>query len=223
MQLTLRPGDNFENIFERTIYYRNVARRISGFATYRVEAVRGTFYKLGGEYEYYGARSGKDDLGAYYERDGVYYLMRGKRFLGTDASGPFFSVWLWGEPPREPYAGETWIHHIPKPWELGPAGMQTVRVVSVDRANGRIVLERSGSGIGAPLGRPLPKIDGVQPYFGKVTWKGTATVRHGLIESDQLVMHADVVVPATAVKSKRIEKFVEQIELGQTPYTGSSP
>ena len=220
--VALKPGDAFENIFERTIFYGSV-RRISGFSTYTVTAVKGRHYELAQQWAYYGRASGKSVGGADLESTGVYFTTNGRRQLATDSSGPFFNPWIWGTPPAHIHSGTTWQYRIPSAWEVAPAGRQTVRVLSVDPTAGRVVLERSGSGYGAPLREALPKIDGVQARWGTSTWKGIAIVRHGLIESDQLVVRREFIVPAHNGKPQRAASGVEQIELGQVPITGGAP
>lgn len=222
-QVTLRPGDQFENIFERT-FYRAVAKRVSGYATYVITAVNGNHYEFTSSWAYYGRASGANaKQSAEIASDGLYYGDGKKRALATDSSGPMFNTWLWGTPPATLAAGTTWTYRIPQAWELGPAGTQTARVLSVDPANARIVLERTGSGVGAPLGETLPKIDGVQPTWGTSTWKGITIVRHGLIESDEVAVHHEIIVPKSATKPQHTQTMIEQIELGQVPYDGSLP
>jgi hypothetical protein len=219
----LHPGDTIENIFERTIY-RGTARRTSGYALYKISNVQGDRYAYDMSWAYYGRVNKPNDPAiAELAPDGVYYTQEGQRQLSTDSSGAFFNVWLWGTPPASLAVGTTWTHRIPSAWELGPAGTQTARVISIDPADDRIVLERTGSGIGAPLGAKLPKIDGVQPTWGTTTWKGITIVRRGLIESDELAVHHEIIVPKSASAPQHTETEIEQIELGQVPYNGTLP
>jgi hypothetical protein len=220
-QVTLRPGDAIENVFERT-FYRTTAKRVSGYATYVITAVHGNRYNFTSSWAYYGRASGANhQSSAEIAPDGLYYGQ--KRVLATDSSGAFFNMWLWGTPPASLTAGTTWTYRIPQAWELGPAGAQTARVLSVDPINARIVLERTGSGFGAPLDETLPKIDGVQPTWGKTTWKGITIVRRGLIESDEVAVHHEIILPKSAGKPQHTQAMIEQIELGQVPYDGSLP
>ncbi len=212
----LQAGDALDNIFERTVY-RAQPRRISGFSTYVVRAVHGNRYDLQESWGYYGIAHGSNVGSVEIAPDGLYYINAGKRSLATDASGPFFNTWLWGTPPSSVVTGTTWMHRIPGPWEAGPSGMQTARVVSIDRVNGRVVLDRFGSGVGAPLRKHLNKVGGVQPYWGRSTWKGTTIVRRGLIESDELVVHGEIVVPRSATKPQHIERVIQQIEQARFP------
>jgi hypothetical protein len=222
-QVRLRAGDAFENVFERTLY-RDVPRRISGYATYVIKRVDGTHYDFTSSWAYYG-RAGKvnDVQAAELAPDGVYYISGTARALATDSSGPFFNSWLWGKPPDRIAPGTTWTYQIPAAWELGPSGTQTVRVVSIDPANDRIVLERTGSGAGAPLSVNLHDIDGAMPSWGTTTWKGMTIVREGLIESDQITVHHELIVPKTANKPQHTVTMIEQVELGQVPYDGTLP
>jgi hypothetical protein len=222
-QVRLKPGDAVENIFERTLYL-DAPRRISGYATYVIKHVAGNRYDLTSSWAYYG-RAGKENDSQAVELapDGLYYISGSVRVLATDSSGAFFNTWLWGTPPDQIAPGTTWTRQIPTAWELGPAGMQTARVVSVDPTNDRIVLERTGSGVGAPLDEKLHAIDGVMPSWGKTTWKGTTIVRDGLIESDQIVVHHELIVPKTAAKPQHSVTMIEQVELGQVPYDGALP
>ena len=219
----LHAGDTFENIFERTIF-RGTPRRISGYETYAIQSVRGNRYDFNANWAYYGRVTKTNDPGvAELLPNGVYFTEGRNRALATDSSGPFFNVWLWGTPPASLHVGSTWTHRIPTAWELGPSGTQTARVISLDPLNDRIVLERTGSGSGAPLRPKLPLVNGVQPVWGTTTWKGITIVRRGLIESDQLAVHHEIIVPQSAKGPRHTETEIEQIELGQVPVDGTLP
>ena len=69
----------------------------------------------------------------------------GKCAIYTDASGPLYNRLLWGDPPAHLKAGMTWSVTIRQPWELGPAGDQTVTVMHVDDTDGTVTLKREGS------------------------------------------------------------------------------
>ena len=71
-QVTLRPGDAIENIFERT-FYRTTAKRVSGYATYVITAVNGNRYDFTSSWAYYGRASGFDNKqSAEIAPDGLY-------------------------------------------------------------------------------------------------------------------------------------------------------
>ncbi|MGC2661299.1 MAG: hypothetical protein WA324_25375 [Bryobacteraceae bacterium] len=86
-----------------------------------------------------------------------------------------------------------------KPWELGPPGIQTVTVVSVDKTNGVTVLKREGSGAGPYAGAQdsMTVKKGGKPYkaaikYGTTHWSGQAVIRQGVIVSDELLCYTPV-------------------------------
>jgi hypothetical protein len=89
------------------------------------------------------------DLDGEYRDQGTSVCYSGKCSFNTNASGPFYNPTFWGSPNGELKAGQTWNVTLAKPWELGPAGSQTVTVVSIDKANGIVVLKREGEGLGS--------------------------------------------------------------------------
>jgi len=218
----LRPGQTVENIFERTLF-RETPHRISGYAVYHISGVGRDRVDFVTSASYYGRGSVVNlKSSALLRADGLYYGAD-KPTLATDSSGAFFNNWIWGKPPARLAAGTTWRYRIPAAWELGPSGVQTATVLSLDPLNDRIVLQRVGSGVGAPLGETLPKIDGVTPAWGKTTWKGVTIVRRGLIESDEVAVRHELIVPRSATKPQHVVIMIEQIELGQVPYGGGLP
>lgn len=134
------------------------------------------------------------DLDGEYRDQGTSICYSGKCSFNTNASGPFYNPTFWGSPHGELKVGQTWKVTLAKPWELGPAGTQTVTVLSVDKVNGTVVLKREGEGIGSYEGSrdtATIKKDG-KPYtvkvaFGKAHWIGQAVIQHGVIVSDELL------------------------------------
>ena len=118
----------------------------------------------------------------------------------TDASGLLYNRLLWGAPPARLKAGMTWRVTIPKAWELGPAGTQTVTVMHVDRTDGSATLRREGTASGMFAGEPAQVAlvkNGQKVTFdvtpGQAHWIGVTTFRHGLIVNDELIVtRADV-------------------------------
>jgi len=113
----------------------------------------------------------------------------------TDASGPVYNRLLWGDPPAQPKAGMTWTVTIPQPWELGPAGTQTVTVEHVDRTDGSVTLKREGTATGFFAGEShqvtLTK-NGTKVTLdvtpGQAHWSGYTTFRQGIVLSDELLV-----------------------------------
>jgi hypothetical protein len=119
---------------------------------------------------------------------------QGKCNVMTDAGAPFYNPNFWGDPPRRLTPGDSWSVSLSQPWELGPAGRQTVTVLAVDAKNGIVILKRKGEAAGSYAGAPLKmtiKKDG-KPYqvdvkYGLAQWSGQAVFQHGVVVSDELL------------------------------------
>lgn len=125
----------------------------------------------------------------------------GKCRANTSTSSVLFNPLVWGDIPKAVRVGTTWTAAVASPWEIGPAGTETVHVIQIDRANGTIVLERQGSGAGPTnddLTRKPPIIlkDGkplnVTLTPGATTWTGYTIVRRGVTVSEVIKSERDV-------------------------------
>ncbi|HJU26395.1 MAG TPA: hypothetical protein VJ722_06960, partial [Rhodanobacteraceae bacterium] len=121
-------------------------------------------------------------------------------------SGLLFNRYLWGEVPDEVEAGSNWTATIGKPWEIGPPGTESVRVLRLDAENGGITLTREGTGAGASSDDARqPQItiatnDGrslrVKVIPGKSHWSGYTTIRKGVIVGDAILLERPVTLVA---------------------------
>ena len=135
----------------------------------------------------------KDAPGEYRDH-GTTMCFQGECHFTTDASGPFYNPTLWGTPQGTLSPGQSWAVELKQPWELGPAGKQTVTVLSVDTNNGIVVLKREGEALGSYEGAQTSitvKKDG-KPYkvdvkYGLAHWSGQAVFRRGVVVSDELL------------------------------------
>jgi len=141
------------------------------------------------------------DLDGEYRDKGTSLCYSGKCNFNSNASGPFYNPTFWGSPKGELKPGQTWNVTLAKPWELGPAGSQTVTVLSVDKVNGIVVLKREGEEVGSYEGSrdtATVKKDGkaytVKATFGKAHWIGQAVIQRGVIVSDELLCTTAVVL-----------------------------
>jgi hypothetical protein len=213
-----RAGASFGNVFSRTIAIRapgfdEAVRRVSGTATYRVADAASAPPRLHIDYRYDGRPVGS---GAVELPDGgATNCYDGKCAPNTDASGLAYNPRLWGTPPATLKLGQHWTVDIAAPWELGPAGRQTVTVVALDPASHTVTLEREGSGDGAWLDEK-PQLtltrDG-QPseltrQAGRTHWRGWTTFRDGIVLSDELVSTRQVVL--TSARYGQIEATERQ-------------
>jgi len=130
---------------------------------------------------------------------------QGKCSVNRQTSGPIFNPLLWGMPTGELKVGQTWQVKVTEPWEIGPAGSETVRVVSLDTGDGIVTLERDGSGTGTSQddGRKLPiMVQGkkVQATVtaGASTWSGLTTIQRGLILNDEILIRRPVTLQTEA-------------------------
>ena len=192
-----RTGASFGNVFSRTIAIRapgfdEAVRRVSGTATYRVTDAASAPVQLHIDYRYDGRPVGSDTVAL--PDGGATNCYDGKCAPNTDASGLAYNPRLWGPAPATLKLGQHWTVDIAAPWELGPAGRQTVTVVALDAASHTVTLEREGGGDGAWLGeKPQLALTrngrsySVTRQPGRTHWRGWTTFRDGIVLSDELV------------------------------------
>jgi photosystem II stability/assembly factor-like uncharacterized protein len=217
LQTNVRASDRFGTVFSRTIAFEvegfdPYVRRVSGTGAYRVlgvtpgEIVTASSFLYDGNPLSEGETTIKDG--------GRTVCWNGACSASTDASGLSFNPLLWGSPKGTLHVGQIWQVDITVPWELGPAGKQVVRVVSMDAANDSVTLERSGEGNGDTAAeiKKLTLIKSSKSYpaevsVGRATWKGFATFRRGIVVSDELLVERPVTVSiagnGTAAGSER--------------------
>ncbi|GAB3790730.1 hypothetical protein [Dyella agri] len=213
-----RVGVGLGNVFSRTIAVRapgfdEAVRRVSGTAIYRVTDAGPAQPQLRIDYRYDGRPAGSGLVAL--PDAGATNCYDGKCAPNTDASGLAYNPRLWGTPPAALKLGQHWTVDIAAPWELGPAGRQTVTVVALDAASHTVTLEREGSGDGAWLDEK-PQLtltrDG-HPYEvtrqpGRAHWHGYTTFRDGIVLSDELVSTRPVIL--TSAQLGRIEATERQ-------------
>jgi hypothetical protein len=124
---------------------------------------------------------------------------QGKCSPDHSASSMVAKASIWGLPAGPLHAGMSWTVEISHAWEFGPAGKQTIRVISVDPEDGSVVLTRDGEGDGprAQAGNTTVVTKGGHSYTvsvkrGRTHWSGKATIQHGLIVSDECLADAEV-------------------------------
>jgi hypothetical protein len=191
------------------ITYRVISLQTPGYddSVYQIPAT-GTFtfaedpvpdaisWRISARYD--GKTSIKDEAGEFRDA-GKTECFKGQCNLTTDASGPFFNPTFWGEPKGPLKPGMHWTVNLQRPWELGPPGQHTVIVISVDPANGIVILKREGSGVGSFEGKndvAMLKRDGKQyrvaVKYGNAHWVGQAVFQHGVAISDELLCNMSV-------------------------------
>jgi hypothetical protein len=202
LQVHVQPGQKFSNIFSRAIAYKvegvdDVVRRVSGTAEYTVRESSPARIALDGKFLYDGQpeAKGKTEI----KDQGRISCWEGKCAVATDASGLLYNAGIWGSPPSSLRKGTSWEVAIAEPWELGPAGHETVTVVAVDAAGHSVTLQREGSGEGL-FDNDAKQVrvtkDGKNYVAdlspGKAHWIGYATFREGIITSDELLVERPV-------------------------------
>ena len=208
--LTLHPvvGDRFANVFSRTISITAPGldawvSRNSGSGVYRTVAVSGDQIRLDGQFLYDG-RAISHSLSTLSD-SGRTVCWDARCGPATDASGLAYNPWLWGTPPSGLHVGQSWHVQIPAPWELGPSGDQTVKVVAIDQRNGEATLERFGEAEGI-FDQDPPVISmksaGKTVSFavtpGRARWNGWARFRRGIVLSDVLLVERPVKLKSDA-------------------------
>lgn len=193
-----KNGEKLGNVFSRTISYKGsgfpeIAQRVGGTAVYTVLDNNPLQPVFTCAYRYDGRPEGSSKL--IVSDQGRTYNYDGNAAANTDASGVMFNPFIWGTPPEKIHAGSTWQVNIPKAWELGGAGIQTVRVVRIDEENQVVTLLREGSSegfydndarqINVPKEGKNVKMD-ITP--GTSHWIGYTTFKNGLVISDELLV-----------------------------------
>ena len=226
LALAWHAGDTFGNVFSRTIAlqatgFDAAVRRVSGTASYRVVDATATPPRLRIDYHYDGRPAGGGSVAL--PDGGATNCFDGKCTPNTDASGLAYNPLLWGRAPATLRVGQRWTVDIGVPWELGPAGRQTVTVVAFDPASHTVSLEREGSGNGPWLG-DAPHVTltrGGRSYemtrqAGRAHWHGRTTFRAGIVVSDELISTRQVLLDSARLG--RIEGVERQyILLNATP------
>ena len=205
------------NVFSRTISFQvsgfdPLVSRVSGTGIYKVEQVTPLQIVTDATFFYDGnpVSTGENVI-----KDGGRTLCwKGKCSTATDASGLSINPLFWGMPKGKLQVGQRWEVTIPLPWELGPAGKQTVKVISIDPSNDSITLERSGEGEGDSINeiKRLHLIKDKKSYLvdvspGKAKWDGYTTFRRGIILSDVLLLERPVTVTSMELgRSNGVER-----------------
>jgi hypothetical protein len=214
------------NVFSRTISfqvagYDEFVQRVSGTGIYKTldstpeQIVFDSIFRYDGRPASAGKTTVKDG--------GRTVCWKEKCSPWTDASGVSFNPLFWGSPKGTLRAGQSWTVDIPVPWELGPAGKQTVRVVSIDPFNDSITLERKGEADGEAENeiKKIPLLKDKKTYVvdvtpGKASWSGYTTFRRGFIMSDVLLVQRPVKVSSKEIgEASGVER--QYILLNATP------
>jgi hypothetical protein len=197
--LKLKVGQKIGNIYSATTSYQGggideQVQRVSGSSLYEVVDAASDRTKVQSSTRYDGSPS---RTGAAEIRDNgqtVCSVKTGKCRPYLDTSGVVFNQYFWGKPSGKLTAGMSWKVELPTPWELGPAGTETVTVIRVDPVNHEVMLKREGAGEGLMDGgsnQMKVKKDGKE-YAVDVTpatahWVGYAVFREGVTVSDELL------------------------------------
>ncbi|WP_158754850.1 hypothetical protein [Dyella sp. S184] len=210
---SLKVGEHLSDVFSKAVSIKGTGfnekvDRISGSADYRVTGVTPEAFIFDEEGRY----DGRPTHGVTHDikilQDGITNCHKGKCVVDDDTSGVTFNPLLWGNAPDGIRAGTTWTVTIPKPWEIGPAGTEQVRVVRVDPLNDVITLIRHGSGSGPSSddlyrqqsGTPIQittttgKTIDVSVIPGQTTWRGYTTICKGVIVSDEIMVQRHVML-----------------------------
>lgn len=205
----LQVGQTMGNIFSRTVSYfpesaDEVVFRASGTGMYTVTDNSPGNLVLDGQFRYDGRpqSTGKTEI-----KDGGKTLCyKSKCGRNSDASGPLYNPFLWGDATGAIREGTTWEVSIPESWELGPAGKQMITVLLVDPKNHSVTLKREGTGEGffADEAKQIHITKEGKPYLvdvvpGKAHWVGCTTFREGLVMNDELLVERQVTLTSKEV------------------------
>jgi hypothetical protein len=131
------------------------------------------------------------------------------------AVGMFYNTTAWGPIPSIVAVGQTWSVDLKEPWEMGPAGTETVRVTALDAAHDTITLQRDGSGEGpssTEIKHPVSikfKHNGVDTAIpvtvGKSTWHGEVVLKDGIVVRDSITVKTNLRLSQAGTVSARDE------------------
>lgn len=192
------------NVFSRTISFQingfdPFVRRVSGTGIYKVQQATPQQIVMDSSFLYDGnpASTGETTI----KDGGRTICWKGTCSPATDASGVSINPILWGAPKGKLRVGQSRDVEIADAWELGPAGKQVVKVISIDSANDTITLEREGAGDGDAENeiKKLTLVKDKKSYSvevvpGKVKWSGYTTFRRGVILNDVLLAEREVTI-----------------------------
>lgn len=196
--------------------FKTLVQRVSGTGGGVVTSADSKGIAMQSTYQYDGrpVSSGTEKFLA----DGQTTCWNDRCAVDHETSGAFFNRTLWGNPPADLQVGSHWTATIAQPWELGPAGTATVRVVQLDPANHTVTLSREGHGSGPSLHDQqvkqitLTTDDGASVQAkvipGEASWHGRTIVRDGIIVADTILVERDVTLEtATGHKFKGKERL----------------
>jgi len=204
------PGELHSDIFSLMISLRGpgipeTVRRVAGSATYAITRGGPRVITMQTCWRYDGLARGEGSSTDEIDTGTLTPLHDGKPTPDRDASGLTYNPWLWGTPPAHLAIGTHWTARIPQAWELGPAATQDVRVVDVSDGGHRIVLTRSGEGLGplASDGRGASILLAgravhmrIVPH-GPARWRGQTFVHDGIVSADDALAErkVDLIAP----------------------------
>lgn len=203
----LRVGEHLSDVFSKAVSiqgagFAEYVHRISGSADYTVTGSTPTAIVFDEADRYDGHPSGETAHDVEILRDGITDCHLGKCAVNDETSGLVFNPLLWGKAPDVLRPGTSWTVRIGKPWEIGPAGTEQVRVIRVDPLNDVVTLARTGTGSGPSSddqyyrqnGKPVQittaagKTIEVAVNPGETHWSGYTTVCKGIIVSDEIMV-----------------------------------
>lgn len=231
LQPALKPGEQYENVFSKTVSirgkgFKTYVGQIGGTAHYVVEKVTPDSVIFDLSYRYDGHSSGNVQITML--SDQITYCVKGDCHINRQTSGLVFNPLLWGDTPKTLRPGATWTVHITKPWEIGPPGTERVRVLRTDPDNYEITLVRHGHGKSKLLddkhgkGISITTDEGetikVHVIPGKTTWSGYTTICSGIIIGDEIIVKRDVtLVTADGKKFRGTQRTYTLLNLSRQP------
>lgn len=217
LETKVQVSQEIGNVFSRTISFQvdgfdPFVRRVSGTGIYKVEKATPDQIVMNSSFLYDGVPAATGETTV--KDGGRTICWKANCSAATDASGVSINPLLWGTPTGKLHVGQSWEVAITVPWELGPAGKQTVTVVSIDPSNDAITLEREGEGEGDAVNeiKKLPLVRDKKTYTvevvaGRAKWSGYTTFRHGLILSDVLFVERPITIKSQELgQSSGIER-----------------
>jgi len=196
----VKPGQRIDSIFSKAIAitgadFDPLVRRISGTASFEIEAAKPDEVTGLDRYLYDGRPPGSDTL--VIRNHGMTNCdARGKCAINDSTSASLFDALLWGPVPDDIAVGSTWNVKVTS-WEIGPPGEERVSVVRLNPDLGQVTLVRQGHGAGRSSDDAVLDVFTIVSHGhaikmklspGVATWEGRATFVHGITVADEILL-----------------------------------
>lgn len=202
-------------------------RTIRGAYRMRVQGRAGSRFLISGSARFGGISAGRH-AAAFDPLTLQAYTMGSSKPLPRAVQGFFYNQDFWGDPlSAQLRVGQTWRVTLPRPWQYGPAGSASVRVVKLSLAADSVTLQETGSGVGPSAGQiahppsvTMSSADNSSRssvVIGRGTWTAAITLHHGIVAESVIDVRENATIPASAMLPARHITLENVYTLVRTP------